>query len=337
MIENLQDNKLIIASQIFGGNYGSLDNWFKSFDFIEDFIKTNVSNWNSAPDTNALVQKFNLIIKDFNNIDFIFLLIHSGYIPENYEHDSSQETLYSKLVECVVCEWAKRIGFTDSFLQTQKSSKEDVTIKKGSKIIVSDAKSFRLGRSQAAPNVKDTIKKSDFQKWLESYSKEDRIGGLITFPSLHTWAKGTDVFLYTSDKETPILILYYEHLAFFLLKKELSSDNLIQLLNNYSEIHPDTTKSPKEYFERILPKLFGKNYTDWNSFLQISNEICKEKVRHTIRRIESSIKETEDIITLDVNKLDLVNLKQRLIKAEILNISGQLIKNLINIKKFRPH
>ena len=33
-------------------------------------------------------------------------------------------------------------------------------------IIVSDTKSFRLSRSQSAPNVKDTIKLADYEKWL---------------------------------------------------------------------------------------------------------------------------------------------------------------------------
>ena len=127
------------------------------------------------------------------NDDFALLVMHSGYIPEFYLPDSSQETLYSKLIESLVCEWARRIGFTDSFLQTQKSNKEDVTIKRRNNVIVCDAKSFRLGRSQAAPNVKDTIKKQAYTTWLDQYN-ETKVGGLVTFPSLHDWKKGSEAY-----------------------------------------------------------------------------------------------------------------------------------------------
>ena len=337
MTENAQSPLLPRISEIFGEKFGSQDVWTDSFDLLENFIKASVLNWDNPPDTNALVQVFNTTLTQMSREDFIFLLIHTGYIPESYEHDSSQETLYSKLVECVVCEWARRIGFTESFLQTQKSSKEDVTIKHGERVIVSDAKSFRLGRSQAAPNVKDTIKKSDFEKWLMSYDADNRVGGLITFPSMHTWSKGTDVFLYTSDRETPILILYYEHLAFFTLNVVLNHETLITLLNNYLEIHPETTKSPTEYFQRVLPHLFGQSMNEWEEFSQICQIITKAKVRHTIGRIDAQLIETRALITEDVATLDIDALRERLIKAEILNTSGQLIKNLVNIKKFRPN
>lgn len=159
-----------------------------SFDYIERFIKSKVKNWEVAPNTSVIEQEFASQIKSMTNDDFALLVMHSGYIPEFYLPDSSQETLYSKLIESLVCEWARRIGFTDSFLQTQKSNKEDVTIKRRNNVIVCDAKSFRLGRSQAAPNVKDTIKKQAYTTWLDQYN-ETKVGGLVTFPSLHDWKK----------------------------------------------------------------------------------------------------------------------------------------------------
>ena len=162
-----------------------------SFDFLENFIKENVKRWDVAPNTTIVESSFSKVIQKMDNNEFCLLLLHTGYIPEFYLPDSSQETLYSKLIESIVCEWAKRIGFKDSYLQTQKSNKEDVTIKDGYSVIVCDAKSFRLGRSQAAPNVKDTIKKQAYTTWLGQYSC-NKIGGLVTFPSLHDWKKGSE-------------------------------------------------------------------------------------------------------------------------------------------------
>jgi hypothetical protein len=171
------------------------------YDYIETYISDNVKDWSVPPETDKLATDFATVISKFAKEDFAFLLCHAGYIPEFYEHDSSQETLYSKLIEVLVCEWAKRVGFKDSYIQKQKASKEDVTIQTDNTVVVCDAKSYRLGRSQSAPNVKDTIKKADYEKWQDwwnvsephvKYGKLNSIGGLITFPSLHRWKGSSD-------------------------------------------------------------------------------------------------------------------------------------------------
>jgi hypothetical protein len=319
----------------FGEKYGNPQTLADSFDFIENFLKINVLNWSPSPDTSQIVDKFSDLISNMSDNDFVFLLIHSGYIPEHYEHDSSQETLYSKLIECLVCEWAKRIGFTNSYLQTQKSSKEDITIVWNEQVIVSDAKSFRLGRSQAAPNVKDTIKKADYKKWLENYNPQNRVGGLLTFPSLHNWAKQTDVYSYTSDKTEPILFIFYQHLA-FILYSGIKSENIVKSIEEYPLIHPTTTKSPIEYFTRQLPSLFGEKFNEWISFSELSDYIIKAKVIHTITSIESQIEKTRRRIYLDIEQIrDLEVFRERLMSSELRVHAGQLIKNLDNIKKFR--
>ena len=102
-----------------------------------------------------------MLKKDFNDEQFIDLLIYTGYIPDLYLSNSSQENLYSKLIEVLVCEWAQRLGLNSRFVKP-KSGYEDVTIFLDNNAIVCDAKSFRLGRSQKAPNVKDFIKSA----WL---------------------------------------------------------------------------------------------------------------------------------------------------------------------------
>ena len=223
----------------------------ESYRFIERFIEENVTDWSSPPNTDAIVKLFWDKLKTLSKGEFAFLLCHSGYIPEFYGHDSSQETLYSKLVEVLVCEWALRLGFDNSIIQTQKASKEDVTIKKDDKVIVSDAKSFRLGRSQGAPNVKDVIKKADYKKWLEHYEEGERAGGLLPFPSLHTWSRGSDVFSYCSDHSEPIMFLYYHHLAFMLLQ-DIGATTVLDILENYEDVFPTTVKNRSNYCSSIF-------------------------------------------------------------------------------------
>ncbi len=54
-------------------------------------------------------------------------------------------------------------------------------IRSNNRVIVCDAKSFRLGRSQKAPNVKVDLKLADIQKWLSNYDEDQRIGGGFLF------------------------------------------------------------------------------------------------------------------------------------------------------------
>ena len=68
------------------------------------------------------------------------------------------------------------MGLNSRFVKP-KSGYEDVTIFLDNNAIVCDAKSFRLGRSQKAPNVKDFIKLQDIRHWLSRYDK--KIGGLL--------------------------------------------------------------------------------------------------------------------------------------------------------------
>jgi len=307
----------------------------KSYVFIEDFISENVKSWDLSPNTDELTLEFSKRLKEFSIDKLIFLICHSGYIPEFYAHDSSQETLYSKLVESLVCEWSVRIGFVDSSLQKQKSSKEDITIKIGDDVVVCDAKSFRLGRSQSAPNVKDTIKKADYEKWLESYPKKNRLGGLLTFPYLHLWSKSSDVFSYVSDGSTPIVLLVYEQMS-YILYKSIGHKVIIDLMFNYSTVHPTSSKSPSDYFSNTLGYLFD-DIDDWNSFNDVCNEITIERVQHTIKRIEDYLTEIKIEIRTHIESIPIEELKQNLIESQFHNICGQLEKQLFNIRKFRPH
>jgi len=313
------------------------------YDFIENYISDNVRDWEKAPDTDLLAASFAKEMESLPQPEFSFLLLTTGYLPEFYKHDSSQETLYSKLVEVLVCEWAKRIGFTDSSIQKQKSSKEDVTISLGNIVIVCDAKTFRLGRSQAAPNVKDTIKKADYDKWKEYYrAKEYKekilfspIGGLITFPLLHKWKKGSDVILYCTDKSDPILILLYEYMAFMLVGG-ISHESIIDVLTHYSDLFPAKTKDQHKYFTTVVNRMFGERNEGFEDFMKLCLEIVTELVTHKIELINNHISQSTQKIKEEISGIsNIEELRKRLIKAETKLMSNQLSKQLVNIEKFR--
>lgn len=273
----------------------------QSYDYIESFIFNNVkdwSQWNKSLGTDDIESIFSDSIQKMNKMQFEFLLLHCGYIPDYYGKDSSQETLYSKLVESMVCEWARRVGFTNSFLQKQKSNKEDITIKKGDKVIVCDAKSFRLGRSQAAPNVKDTIKKQAYTTWLSAYDVNNRVGGLTTFPSMHNWKKGGEAYIYYTESNPPIMILFYEHLS-YILNQNITADKIIDVYNNYGQLFSTPNRDQSIYWSAIYRALFDDSDTFHNYIIE-SKKYIMEKVFHTkevlVKKLEQCSKGVDDYL-----------------------------------------
>lgn len=329
---NMQDQLI----KFFGKNFTEEER-FRSYDFIEDYISENVTNWDNSPDTDTVSSDFFDEVKKLDNSQLAFLILHSGYIPEFYSHDSSQETLYSKLIEVLVCEWAIRIGFKDSFVQKQKSNKEDVTIKLDNDVIVCDAKSFRLGRSQGAPNVKDTIKKAAYASWLYQYGTPfEQKGGLITFPSLLDWKNSSEAYKYFTEGDPAIVFMFYEHCSFFLLQG-LPPSTLISFMDNYRNVFPASSKSKSIYFEGFVQYVFKDSRKSFNEFMLFADQIIRERVTHTISKIDGFLAETKKSIEEKVKNTDIDKLQNLLIEAEFKNQCNQLMKQLVNIKKFRPH
>lgn len=265
----------------------------ESFDFIENFVNNNIVNGKVSPDTDTVVAKFTQEIGRLNDLDFSFLVLHSGYIPDYYDSDSSEETLYSKLIEAIVCEWSKRIGFDKSYLQKVKSNKEDVTIVKDNDVIVCDAKSFRLGRSQQAPNVKDVIKKAAYKTWLCAYNNMNQIGGIVTFPSLLKHKKATEVYQYFTEGNPSIMVLTYEDMA-YLLVYSFKAEDIISFLTNYSTIFPTPRKEITVFTEGIVKHLFGKKSPDdYNAFIKDTKHYINLKVKHAIDILEERMSNTK--------------------------------------------
>lgn len=280
-----------------------------SYDFIEKFIEENVadwSKWNIDIQTDDIEALFSEKIGEMENTEFEFLLLHSGYIPDYYGKDSSQETLYSKLVEALVCEWAKRIGFTESHLQKQKSNKEDITIMVDNKVIVCDAKSFRLGRSQATPNVKDVIKKEAYTTWLSAYDEEARVGGLTTFPSMHDWKKGGAAYHYYTEGNPSIMMLYYEQMA-YMLHHHIEASQVIDFLNSYEETYPEPSEDKSYYWKGIRDFLF--NNDSYEAYMDEATKYAKEKVVHTIMSLAKRVESIEQDVDKQLDEMDIDEFK----------------------------
>ncbi len=321
------------VTKYFGNKFREEEARLKSYNLLESIVKLTTTN-NTTYGLNLLTDE----LSKFTDQEFAFLLTHSGFIPDHYGDDSSEETLFSKLIEALVGEWGKRIGLRTN-LPTAKSSMEDVTLINGQEVIVADAKSFRLGRSQAAPNTKDAIKPEDYAKWIARHNDKTAVGGLTAFPSKFDWQKGSDVYLYATNAGNGkrIMLLFYEHMAFMLLKKKtLKAGSIFDILKQYDKIFPEPTKSRDLYWlaiNRAIQEAAKSN--DWEQFLTATISVVEDFVCKTIERIASRIKQVESEERTRIEALDAALLREALIASVVERRTSQDKRRLDNIKRFR--
>ena len=266
-------------------------------DEFEKLIGTDLQ----TVDTDKVTSDFFKKLEKISDKEFIDILITSGYIPDLYNKDSKEETLFTKLCEALEVNWATRMGF-EAKTVTQKSSYEDVVIKINNKIIVSDTKSFRLGRSQTAPNVKDFVKPEDYSKWVERHSGA-RLGGLVVYPQLHEWTKKSDAHAYCSEKKNPILMLPFHYLAYFLERKGDFDVNEMEKLWDYNRIFPEKANGRNDYWQRInkvILEITGDTEEHFKEFLISSEtkmfEFVLTKIKYLEEQKELKIKKIESEI-----------------------------------------
>lgn len=214
--------------------------------------------------TSEITNLFFEMLKEKSDSEFVDLLIVSGYIPDLYLPDSSRETLYTKLCESLEVEWANRMGFISNTV-TQKSSYEDVVINIDGNIVVSDTKTFRLARSQVAPNVKDFVKPEDYKKWISRH-KGKKLGGLIVYPQLHEWLRKSDAYTYCSDKNNPIVMLPFHYLAYLLSVKNKYNTNELKRLWDYNNLFPIKVSARLEYWKTINQAILDITSDDIENF-----------------------------------------------------------------------
>lgn len=315
------------------------------FFFIKSIVdKTSeTARANGKPiDTDSVARDFKRKLeKSFTDAQFSVLLMTTGFIPDLYANDSSEETLYSKLVEVLVCEWADRMGFSGECVK-QKASFEDVTIRLDKSVIVCDAKSFRLGRSQAAPNVKDFLKLEDIRKWLSRYP--NKLGGLVTYPDMHEWKYSSDAYQYCSTKDMPTVMLPYKYLALLLNFKDEYDTAKLKVLWNYEKIFPQPLKktmpdgNKKAYWSAINNKIIsttGISKEKFDDFLYCADMKIEDCVQANLRLLMDKRDELIKLIRQEVNALNTAQLRNAFAESRIKS-ETTIINSLIgHIQEFR--
>ena len=92
---------------------------FKSFTLMTNIVQSQVNKLGvDNLDSDQAIEEISEIIQTWSDEEFGFLLTHSCYIPDHYPETGSEETLFSKLVEYLVCEW----GYDLELVQSVASS-----------------------------------------------------------------------------------------------------------------------------------------------------------------------------------------------------------------------
>ena len=312
---------------------------------LENFTNLNTKNFISAGielNHEKISNQFkNYLQKNYDDENFCKLLACSGFIPDLYLSDSSEETLFSKLTEVLVAEWANRMNFSSRIVK-EKSGHEDINFEINNKTVVCDAKSFRLGRSQAAPNVKDFLKPADISKWLERH--KNGLGGLVTYPDTHDWTKSSDVYLYCTDKNCPTVILSYIHLALLLNFKNNFFVNELENLWNYKKLFPERLEKKidggnKNAYWKIMNEeiisILNISEVDFKFYFELCKNLQTECIKKNIEKLRDSKMQIIEQIEKYCAKLSVEELRKNFLEYKI-KVETQQIDEFINrIIEFR--
>jgi type II restriction enzyme len=225
------------------------DYWVKeiqnlSGNFIDDSVK--------------LDEELNNEIKKQGVESLINHLRLCGNIPEIYEHDSSEEKLYSKYTDNLLSIAYNKIGLK-SIVLTERSDAADVEVIAKKYSFVADAKAFRLSRS--AKNQKD-FKVQAMDSW-----KKGKPYAMVVCPIYQLPTRSSQIYQQASTRN--VCVFTYSHLSLLVNYAEYESKSkaeelLLQIFKIISALNP--SKNAIDYwlainktilnFSKIIPELW---------------------------------------------------------------------------------
>ncbi len=155
-----------------------------------------------------------------------------GAIPEAYQHDSSEEKLYSKYTDVLLAESFRALGI-NSFVLKERADAADVEAYASNYSFVADAKSFRLSRT--AKNQKD-FKVQAMDGW-----KRGKPYAMVVCPIYQLPAKSSQIYAQASTRH--VCIFTYSHLAVLVAFAQVASQSLaetllLEIFKTVNALHP---------------------------------------------------------------------------------------------------
>lgn len=286
-------------------------------------------------------------IQQVSDEDFCEIII-SCFIPDLYYGMGKREKLFTKLTELMVGEWWRRMG-GEYRLPTKKSGTEDVELIYNNISIVCDAKVFRLGRSQKAPNVKDFLKLASVKIWINNLNKSytqkriDRhvIGGLVTYSSLHEWESDSEVYEECTNHDTPVVMLPYEVLALLLKHKSMANPPELARLWDYDANNVLTSRNKSSYWNYIrqyICKLIHLSADEFDHSMKEYHRVILLAVAEYQKNIQSAVGQVRMNISAELDKYtEIEQLRAYALKAIEIRDNAVALEYLKHIGAFRSY
>lgn len=178
-----------------------------------------------------------------------------GSIPERYDHDSSEEKLYSKYTDIVIHEAYSFMGFTSLVIQ-ERADVADVECVTDDYAFVADAKAFRLSRT--AKNQKD-FKVEAMDSWKHGKPYAMLVCPIYQLPSRYSQ-------IYQQARARSVCILSYSHLSVIsqlavIQGQKAAIDLIHELFKKIEAMHPE--KDAAAYWHPI-----NRTIIDYNDIIR---------------------------------------------------------------------
>lgn len=173
-----------------------------------------------------------------------------GNIPESYGHDTTEEKLYSKYTDSLLCFVYKALGLS-SIVISERADVADVEAFADGYTFVADAKAFRLSRT--AKNQKD-FKIQAMDRW-----KHGKPYAMVVCPIYQLPRSSSQIYHQATTRN--VCIFTYSHLAFLLAYAELKGKKaaeglLFNIFKNIEAANP--SKSAHDYWQLVNKTILEK-------------------------------------------------------------------------------
>jgi hypothetical protein len=229
-----------------------------------------------------------------------------GDIPESYGHDSSEEKLYSKYTDALLCEAFGFLGLKSTVIQ-ERGDAADVEVFAKNFSFVADAKAFRLSRT--AKNQKD-FKVAAMHEW-----KRGKPYAVVVCPIYQLPFKASQIYQQASALN--VCILSYAHLAVLCahantVNKSKPAQLLLKIFTSVRTLNPSKDSSHYWYalnrtildFDKSIPSLWDAEKRASLESIAISKEIALSSLAKERERIVRMPHKQAIQELLSLNKID---------------------------------
>jgi len=253
------------------------------------------------------------LVNDFSLENVKNNILSVGVIPESFQHDSTEEKIYSKYSDILLAKALSYLGIKTKVIK-ERADSADVEGKARGYTLVADAKVFRLSRT--AKNQKD-FKVEALNKWKKDKDFACLVAPLYQFPK-----NQSQIYRQAIDKN--VTLLSYTHLYFMLAQKNKFNYKTLWQVG----IKLKGEKGANTYWkaiDTILCKILGKSVKDLEKVKQLEFKRLLDTANEEIAYIEGKIEALKSISHKEAI--------ERLIKSEKLDSKIIQIKKIINSLK----